>query len=755
MGIFQQFPYSNFHEMNLDQIIKIMREMQDEWEDTKTEWASYKDFIDNYFENLDVSDEVLAAMQIFVGDGTLNTIIDPVIATEVAQWLVDNITPTTPIVDASLSISGAAADAKVVGDIFDYMDDYLEIPVNLNDVENIALYKGYVDSSGVHYDDGFRLLYVPCEAEHIYTIRRLHTDSNMFRIASTNNTSIANNTPVSDYVNADSDASVEYTTYSGDKYIIIGFYRASDTYTIEQLATTISIIDKTYGDQVYRQDKADALYSNVIRNGLYSDYEKIAKNYFLYNGVWSQSGSVDAKHICFPVEENDEIFIVCGSYPSNICFMANNYALYGMTPTLVGTATTVYANSCETFTVPAGAHYVYILAYMNGAIRLPDIFEINGEDIIKKPVAPNEIWETIFFDDFERDELGDQWKRVEIDPTFQNSYISLFKDIDDLAYIDSSCLVLKSRLKRPDETFNLGNDKYGNARTMVSGYVSTQDSFALTHGKVSARIKTSDEFGTAHPWAFFTFSQNNFWPKAVELDFAENAYEVLTSSITVNGRTYPAGSYSELLWTNTHYDNNNNENHEPYYYMIGYAELTAPDTWDPMDVVYNRGNFDTRDWHIYECEFNEYSVIYKIDGLYVNSINYNDLTNTSDWDNPKDIRFNIKTCYPGNTENSMLYVDWVKVESKVKTPMVKLYHSDISMNIGDRYYVNPTFTPTDATNLAFIMESDDPTIVSCYNYLRGSDAIYHRLEANAAGIANITITSANGDISYTFKVNVS
>ena len=56
MGIFQQFPYSNFHEMNLDQIIKIMREMQDEWEATKAEWASYKDFIDNYFATLDVDD---------------------------------------------------------------------------------------------------------------------------------------------------------------------------------------------------------------------------------------------------------------------------------------------------------------------------------------------------------------------------------------------------------------------------------------------------------------------------------------------------------------------------------------------------------------------------------------------------------------------------------------------------------------------------------------------------------------------------
>lgn len=116
MGIFQQFPYSNFHEMNLDQIIKIMREMQDEWEATKAVWASYKDFIDNYFANLDVSDEVLAVLRTMAADGTLNQIIDPTIVTETVAWLTEHITqPTTPVVDTSLSIAGAAADAKETG----------------------------------------------------------------------------------------------------------------------------------------------------------------------------------------------------------------------------------------------------------------------------------------------------------------------------------------------------------------------------------------------------------------------------------------------------------------------------------------------------------------------------------------------------------------------------------------------------------------------------------------------------------------
>ena len=117
MGIFQQFPYSNFHEMNLDQIIKIMRQMQDEWAATKTEWASYKDFIDNYFANLDVSEEVLEALRAMAASGELNTIIDPTIASAVSAWLAEHITPTTPVIDKSLSIEDAGADAKVTGNM--------------------------------------------------------------------------------------------------------------------------------------------------------------------------------------------------------------------------------------------------------------------------------------------------------------------------------------------------------------------------------------------------------------------------------------------------------------------------------------------------------------------------------------------------------------------------------------------------------------------------------------------------------------
>ena len=126
MGIFQQFPYSNFHEMNLDQIIKIMREMQDEWVATKAEWASYKDFIDNYFANLNLDEETEKALRVMLADGTLDPVIDPVIAAAAAAWLADHITqPTTPAIDTSLTVSGAAADAKVAGDAINIIKNEL------------------------------------------------------------------------------------------------------------------------------------------------------------------------------------------------------------------------------------------------------------------------------------------------------------------------------------------------------------------------------------------------------------------------------------------------------------------------------------------------------------------------------------------------------------------------------------------------------------------------------------------------------
>ena len=139
MGVFRQFPYSNFHEMNMDEIIKIVKNMLEEWAQYYAEWDAWmnqmnddwsnyqevmneawqnmQDFINNYFDNLDVQEEINNKITSMVNTGEFATIVEPYIPPRVTAWLAENITqPVGVVIDTSLSVAGACADAKATGD---------------------------------------------------------------------------------------------------------------------------------------------------------------------------------------------------------------------------------------------------------------------------------------------------------------------------------------------------------------------------------------------------------------------------------------------------------------------------------------------------------------------------------------------------------------------------------------------------------------------------------------------------------------
>ena len=84
---------------------------------------SYKDlynFINTYFDELDVQEEINKKIQSMADDGSLLVIIAPTVETKTGEWLETNITnPSNPPIDKSLTVENAAADAKVTGDNID------------------------------------------------------------------------------------------------------------------------------------------------------------------------------------------------------------------------------------------------------------------------------------------------------------------------------------------------------------------------------------------------------------------------------------------------------------------------------------------------------------------------------------------------------------------------------------------------------------------------------------------------------------
>ena len=75
-----KYPYTDFHELNLDWFLGKFKELVEEWNSTKEEWNSLHDFVQNYFENLSVQGEIDHKLDEMVEDGTLARICEPFVS---------------------------------------------------------------------------------------------------------------------------------------------------------------------------------------------------------------------------------------------------------------------------------------------------------------------------------------------------------------------------------------------------------------------------------------------------------------------------------------------------------------------------------------------------------------------------------------------------------------------------------------------------------------------------------------------------
>ena len=213
---YNKYPYTDFHELNLDWVIERVKKLTEdwaatleEWNSTEEQWQQLYDYVHDYFDNLDVQQEINNKINAMIADGTFVTITTPVIEAKVASmmpatvaaqigdtvagqigntvagqlpgvvsdqigaavvnpvndWLDANITqPTTPVVDKSLTIGDAAADAETTGTYISGIGQALSFDAN----SSIVSFNGYYIADGsMAYNasiNGKATSIIPCKA---------------------------------------------------------------------------------------------------------------------------------------------------------------------------------------------------------------------------------------------------------------------------------------------------------------------------------------------------------------------------------------------------------------------------------------------------------------------------------------------------------------------------------------------------------------------------------------------------------------
>lgn len=101
----------------LNNVIEDVSAVEGNVTDLLNAYQQLETYVNTYFDSLDISEEIDTKLDTMATDGTLSNLIEPIASDIVSEWLEEHITPTTPSVDSSLSVSGAAADAQTVGNI--------------------------------------------------------------------------------------------------------------------------------------------------------------------------------------------------------------------------------------------------------------------------------------------------------------------------------------------------------------------------------------------------------------------------------------------------------------------------------------------------------------------------------------------------------------------------------------------------------------------------------------------------------------
>lgn len=77
--MFNKYPYTDFHELNLDWFLEEFKKVTDKVTDLDATVQEFTQFVTNYFDNLDVQEEINKKLDELVADGTIASLLQPLV----------------------------------------------------------------------------------------------------------------------------------------------------------------------------------------------------------------------------------------------------------------------------------------------------------------------------------------------------------------------------------------------------------------------------------------------------------------------------------------------------------------------------------------------------------------------------------------------------------------------------------------------------------------------------------------------------